>query len=161
MRTCLVCLLLVCSAYPQNQTLLNGQPMELARAEALWKAHQYKEAGQLFESLVKSHPKDLDIKVRYGRLLLERFNPGDAANLFQEVLAIKKDHAGALLGMALVAADGFEIKAAEFARSALAADPKLVEAQELLARRGRQSSGDFAQRSQRAGHPRHDRLDGR
>ena len=105
MRTCLVCLLLVCSAYPQSQTLLNGQPMELARAEALWKAHQYKEAGQLFESLVKIHPKDADIKVRYGRLLLERFNPADAASLFQEALEIKKDHAGALLGMALVAAE--------------------------------------------------------
>jgi tetratricopeptide (TPR) repeat protein len=104
------------------------------RAESLWRAHQYKEAGQIFESLVKANPKNADLKVRYGRLLLERFNAADAAALFQEALEIKKDHAGALLGMALVAADGFESKAAEFAQSALAADPKLVEAQELLAR---------------------------
>jgi cellulose synthase operon protein C len=117
-------LLLASSAYSQT----------LDRAESLWKAHQYKEAGTLFESLVKINPKNADIKVRYGRLLLERFNPGDAAALFQEALEIKKDHAGALLGMALVAADGFESKAAEFAHSALIADPKLLEAQELLAR---------------------------
>src|SRR5713226_3110506 len=111
-----------------------AQAQTLQQAETLWRAHQYKEAGQAFESLVKIQPKNPDIKVRYGRLLLERFNRGDAASLFQEALEIKKDHAGALLGMALVAADGFEAKAAEFARSALAADAKLVEAQELLAR---------------------------
>ena len=78
----------------------------MQQAESLWRAHQYKEAGQTFESLVKIQPKNPDIKVRYGRLLLERFNRGDAASLFQEALDIKKDHAGALLGMALVAADG-------------------------------------------------------
>ncbi|HTM47962.1 MAG TPA: tetratricopeptide repeat protein [Bryobacteraceae bacterium] len=106
----------------------------LQQAESLWKARQYKEAGQVFESLVKTQPKNPDIKVRYGRLLLERFNRGDAATLFQEALEIKKDHAGALLGLALVAADGFEGKAAELAHEALKADPKLLEAQELLAR---------------------------
>jgi tetratricopeptide (TPR) repeat protein len=106
----------------------------LQQAESLWKARQFKEAGQLFESLVKTQPKNADIKVRYGRLLLERFNRSDAAGLFQEALEIKKDHAGALLGLALVAADGFEGKAAELAHEALKADPKLLEAQELLAR---------------------------
>ena len=44
------------------------------------------------------------------------------------------DYAPALLGLALVAADGFEGKAAELAQRALESDPKLVEAQELLAR---------------------------
>ena len=47
---------------------------------------------------------------------------------------LKKDHAGALLGLALVAAEDFESVAAELAHKALASDPKLVEAQELLAR---------------------------
>src|SRR5439155_3809533 len=79
-------------------------------------------------------PKNPDYKVRYGRLMLERFNSAEAANLFQEALEIKKDHAGALMGLALVAADGFEGKAAELAQEALKADPKLLEAQELLAR---------------------------
>ncbi len=125
-RLCVAGLLFIASAFPQTA--------ELVKAEALWRAHDYKAAGQTFESLVKVYPKNADYKVRYGRLLLERFNPTDATALFQEALEIKKDHAGALLGLALVAADGFESKAAEFARLALAADPKLLEAQELLAR---------------------------
>src|SRR5436305_12228455 len=58
----------------------------------------------------------------------------DAANLFSEALAIKKDHAGALYGLALLAEDQFEHKAAELAHKALESDPKLVGAQELLAR---------------------------
>src|SRR5947207_1804204 len=106
----------------------------LQQAESLWRAHQYKEAGQVFESLVKTQPKNADHKVRYGRLLLERFNRADAASLFQEALEIKKDHPGALLGMALVAADSFEGKAAELAHEASKADPQLLEAQELIAR---------------------------
>lgn len=126
MRHAHLCLLLLAVSGACAQTI--------DRAEALWRAKQYKEAGQAFESLVKIEPKNADYKVRYGRLLLERFNPGDAAALFQEALTIKKDHPGALLGLALVAADGFEGKAAELAQLALAADPKLLEAQELLAR---------------------------
>ena len=66
-----------------------------------------KKRSQRLRTLVKAHPKNADYKVRWGRLLLERFNTADAADLFQEALEIKKDHAGALLGLALVAADGF------------------------------------------------------
>lgn len=111
---------------------LHGQTLE--RAETLWKQHQYDAANAVFRELVKAQPKNPDYKVRWGRLFLERFNPEDAAALFQEALAIKKDHAGALVGLAMVAADGFEAKAVEFAEQALAADPKLIEARELLAR---------------------------
>jgi tetratricopeptide (TPR) repeat protein len=114
--------------------LSGASAQTIERAEALWKAKQYKDAGSAFEALVKSQPKNADYKVRYGRLLLERFNRAQAGELFQEALTINKDHAGALLGLALVAADGFDSKAGELARRALAADPKLVEAQELLAR---------------------------
>src|SRR5262245_66308717 len=116
-RLCAACLLFSYIGFGQT----------LDRAEALWRAHDYKAAGQVFEALVKSQPKNPDFKVRYGRLLLERFNSGDAGRLFEEALTIKKDHAGALLGLALVAADGFEGRAAEMAQMALAADPKLLE----------------------------------
>jgi tetratricopeptide (TPR) repeat protein len=53
---------------------------------------------------------------------------------FAKALEIKPDYAPAMLGLALVAEDGFEGKAAELAKKALTIDPKLVEAQELLAR---------------------------
>ncbi len=106
----------------------------LERAEALWKAKNYDSANTAFRTLVDKFPKNPDYKVRWGRLLLERFNPSEAADLFQEALEINKEHPGPLYGMALAAADGFESKAVEFAQKALKADPKLVEAQELLAR---------------------------
>jgi len=124
MKICLVALLLTSCAYSQT----------IERAEALWKARQYDAARNIFEALVKAQPDNPDYKARYGRLLLERFNPVEAAGLFQEAVKIKKDHAGALLGLALVSADGFESKAGDLARAALASDPKLFEAQELLAR---------------------------
>src|SRR6185295_1864246 len=58
----------------------------------------------------------------------------EAQGLFNEALEIKKDHAGAILGLALLAAESYEARASELARKALESDPKLVEAQELLAR---------------------------
>jgi tetratricopeptide (TPR) repeat protein len=76
----------------------------------------------------------IDYKVRWGRLYLDHSQPADAAGLFNEALELKKDDAGALLGLALVAAEDFESVAAGLAHKALASDPKLVEAQELLAR---------------------------
>ena len=61
-------------------------------------------------------------------------SPTDAQDLFGEALEIKKDHAGALMGLALVASENFEARAGDLAKKALEIDPKLVEAQELLAR---------------------------
>jgi len=106
----------------------------LQQAEALWKARRYQDANEVFKALVAKNPNNPDYRVRWGRMYLEHWQPDDAAALFNEALEIKKDHAGALLGMALLAAEHFEGAAADLAHKALAADPKLVEAQELLAR---------------------------
>jgi cellulose synthase operon protein C len=115
-------------------SLTSLQAQTLERAESLWKLHDYDAANSAFRDLVKAHPKNPDYRIRWGRLFLERFNTAEAAKLFDEALVIKKDHPGALLGLALVAADGFEAKAVEYAEQALAADPKLIEARVLLAR---------------------------
>ncbi|MCC6862466.1 MAG: tetratricopeptide repeat protein [Bryobacterales bacterium] len=106
----------------------------LQRAEALWSARDYRGANDAFRALVAAYPDNPDYRVRWGRLLLERFNKADAAALFQEALERNKEHAGALLGLALAASDSFERKAVELAERALKADPRLVEARELLAR---------------------------
>jgi tetratricopeptide (TPR) repeat protein len=106
----------------------------LDQAESLWKQHHYVEANDAFRDLVKAHPRNAAYRVRWGRLFLERFQPPDAAQLFDEALKIDPNNAGAFLGLALVAAEGFESKAVDFAHKALAADPHLLEAQELLAR---------------------------
>jgi tetratricopeptide (TPR) repeat protein len=106
----------------------------LQDAETLWKARKYKDANEVFKQLVAKEPENPDYKVRWGRLYLDHSQPNDAQDLFSEALGIKKDHAGALLGLALIASENFEARAADLARKALASDPKLLEAQELLAR---------------------------
>ncbi len=111
---------------------LAAQPDKLANG--LWKAGRFQEANDAFRDLIARNPKNADYRVAWGRLFLERFQPADAQQLFEEALEIQKEHPGALLGLALVAADGFEAKAVEMAEKALRADPKLLEAQELLAR---------------------------
>ncbi len=106
----------------------------LAQAEALWKQHRYEDANAAFRALVAAHPSNAEYRVRWGRLFLERFQPDDAAKLFNEALGLEPKRADAMLGLALVAADGYEAQAAVFAHKALDADPHLLEAQELLAR---------------------------
>ena len=113
-------------------SLLPAQTLE--QAEALWKARRFQEANDAFRALVAQNPKNPDYKVRWGRLYLDHSQPADAVGLFNEALELKKDHAGALLGLALVAAEDYESVAAGLAHRALASDPKLLEAQELLAR---------------------------
>jgi len=112
--------------------VLSAQTLE--QAEALRKARRYQDANEVFKALVAKNPKNADIKERWGRLYLDHSQPDDAAALFNEALEIKKDHAGALLGLAIIASESYEHRAADLAHKALEADPKLVEAQELLAR---------------------------
>jgi tetratricopeptide (TPR) repeat protein len=112
---------------------LAASPNPYLRAEGLWGIEKYKEANDQFREAVKQFPKNAGYRVRWGRMLLERFNKEDSKNLFDEALQIDKDDAGAYLGMALIAAEGFGAKAVEFAEKAAKLDPKLAEAHELLA----------------------------
>ena len=72
-------------------------------------------------------------KVRWGRLLHERFNDSDADNLFREALEKDPENAGPSRSCCRLSADGFDEKAAEYADKAIEIDPKLAEAHELLA----------------------------
>ena len=111
---------------------LSAQTIE--RAEALWRAGNYEGANGVLRELVKANPKNAHYRTRWGQLFLERFNKDEAAVEFREALKIDPKHAPAFLGLAMVAADGFDSKAVEFAKLALTHDPKLVPAQELLAK---------------------------
>ena len=109
----------------------------LQQAEALWKQRNFAEANNIFLDLLTKYPDNPDYLVRFGRMLMDHGTEEDiqyAAEHFNKALSIKKDHAGAMLGLALIAADGFDGNAEKMARQALAWDPKLLEAQELLAR---------------------------
>jgi tetratricopeptide (TPR) repeat protein len=105
-------------------------------AEGFWGLHDFKSANEHFRAANKAKPKDPYVRTRWGRLYLEHWRhwpPGEAGKMFAEALEMKENYAPALLGLALLASDGFEGKASELAEKALKADPKLVEAQELLA----------------------------
>ncbi len=103
------------------------------RAEGLWALERYTDANDQFKLAVADNPQNAEIRTRWGRLFLERFNKPEAEKLFGEALAIDDKYAPAYLGLALVESDGFSIKAVEDAQKAIKLDPKLVEAQELLA----------------------------
>jgi len=103
------------------------------KAEGLWGMGYFEDANTTFRGAA-SVKKTPQVKTRWGRLFLERWNKGEAAKLFQEALEADENYAPALLGMAMVLSEGFDAKAVEFAEKALKADPKLLEAQELLAK---------------------------
>lgn len=113
---------------------LTSAPSPALRAEGFWGIANYKEANEQFRAAVAAQPKNADLRVRWGRLFLERFQKAEAQQLFKEALEINPNHAGATLGMALIASDGFDKRAVELAGKALEFDPKLLEAQELLAK---------------------------
>ncbi len=103
------------------------------RAEGAWGLELYQDANNEFRTAVARADGNAQYRVRWGRLLRERFNNAEASNLFTEALERDARNASAYLGLALVGADGFDRKAREYAEKALELDPKLAEAREVLA----------------------------
>ncbi len=104
------------------------------QGEGLWALGDFKGANDAFRAAVKARPKDPAPRVRWGRMFLDHYQASDAQDLFKEALEINKEYAPALVGMALVAGENYEAQSIKFAEEALKADPKMVEAQEVIAR---------------------------
>jgi tetratricopeptide (TPR) repeat protein len=103
------------------------------RAEGFWGLEEWDRANEQFRLATQPADSQALYKVRWGRLLYERFNSADAADIFREALAKDPSNAEAYVGLAMVFADNFDGKAAEYCAKAIALDPKLAEAHELLA----------------------------
>ena len=103
------------------------------RAEGYWGLEKYEEANNQFRLAVAESPANVMPRVRWGRLMHERFNNTEADKLFKEALEKDPKNAHAYYGLALVSADGFDSKAMEYAAKAAELDPKLFEAHELMA----------------------------
>ena len=114
------------------------------QAEGHWGLHDYERANEDFRSAVAQADGNALYRVRWGRMLHERFNNQDAQDLFKEALMREPKNAQALLGLALVSADGFDSGAIDWAHKALQADPQLAQAHELLATLALEDS-DYAQ----------------
>jgi len=112
--------------------------LTLAQLEAMWKASRttqdYKTVGAGFEALLKSEPDNAQYRVRYADLLAARFNDADAEALYQEALKIDPKSTAAYMGLAEIYADSFDHLGAECAEKAIEIDPKLYQADEILAR---------------------------
>jgi cellulose synthase operon protein C len=103
------------------------------RAEGFWGLEEWEQANEQFRVATQPADSSALYKVRWGMLLHERFNNREAADLFREALTKDPSNAAAYLGLAIISADSFEGKAAEYAAKAIALDPKLAEAHELMA----------------------------
>src|SRR3954468_14884275 len=93
-------------------------------AEGFWGLREYKQANDTFRLAVAQAPKDPNVRVRWGRLFLDRYNASEAAGLFQEALEIDPKSAESTLGLAIAASDSYESKAVELAKKAIELDPK-------------------------------------
>jgi len=106
----------------------------LPQAKALWHQGNLPEAYNLFEAVCEGQrPRDANCRAEWGRMLLDFGRSEEASKEFSDALEIDPKNAPAVLGEALIAAEDFG-DAAPLARKALELDPKLVEAQELIAR---------------------------
>jgi tetratricopeptide (TPR) repeat protein len=103
------------------------------RAEGFWGLEQWTQANDMFRLAVQPDDSNPLYKVRWGLLLHERFNDGDASGLFHEALQKDPTSAAAYLGLARVSADGFDGHALEYLSKAIQLDPTLAEAHELMA----------------------------
>ena len=103
------------------------------RAEGFWGLEEWEQANAQFRLAANAPDSDALYKVRWGMLLHERFNDSDAEGLFREALAKDPTNAEAYMGLATVSADGFDGKAAEYSAKAIALDPRLADAHELMA----------------------------
>jgi cellulose synthase operon protein C len=112
---------------------LSQQGDPYLRAEGYWGLKMYREANEQFRLAVARSDANALYRVRWGRLLHERFNNTDADKLFKEALQRDPKNAQAYLGLALVSADGFDNAAIDWDEKALALDSNLVEAHELMA----------------------------
>ena len=114
-------------------TTLTKSPDPAVRAEGYWGLEQWEQANESFRLALTAPNASSMTRVRWGLLLHERFNNQEADDLFAEALKQDPKNAEAYLGMAIVSADGFDSKAAQYASLAIGLDPKLVEAHEFMA----------------------------
>ena len=103
------------------------------RAEGFWGLEEWEQANAQFRLAADPPTSKALYKVRWGMLLHERFNDADAEGLFKEGLTKDPTNAGAYLGLAIVSEDGFDGQAEEYAAKAIALDPKLAQAHEVMA----------------------------
>jgi cellulose synthase operon protein C len=92
-------------------------------------------AHAFYQEAIKQYPMDAPLRTRWGELFIVTYQNDEAVKLFNEALELDDSYAPAKLGLAKVAAGGFEEKAREWANEVIEQAPdSSVEAYLLLAR---------------------------
>jgi len=94
----------------------------------------FKEANETYRDATNQTPGNSLLKSDWGWLMLEKHNPGDAGGLFGEALEANPNQTSALLGMAVLAADRWDSRAADPLQQALEINPNLIDGHLLTAR---------------------------
>ncbi len=104
-------------------------------AVAVWQEGYERDATDIFIDAIDPNIGEvsLDTLVNFGYLFLEKYNATEAMAVFKECLAINKSHPDALIGMARAKKYENDIEVEVYSRRALAVNPNLVSARNLLA----------------------------
>lgn len=113
--------------------LLESQNLFL-RAEAWWGLGNFNQANEVFRAALEAEPANADLRVRWGYLFEQTYNPEGAVELFREALEIDKNHVAAKLGVATVLAKRFDPKSKAAVDEVIAAREDFILAHLLIAR---------------------------
>ncbi len=102
-------------------------------ARALVFLEEYHEANRMFAAAIRADPQFLDAYLHAGMLYVEKYNYAEAASFFREALSINPASAVAYLGLARSKEIEGGRDALALAERALALNPALVPAYDLLA----------------------------
>ena len=92
-------------------------------------------ANAFFQAALKEYPEDPALRTRWGELFVATHQNNEAIKLFQEALEIDAAYAPAKIGLAKIAAGGYEEKTREWAEQVINETPdQALEAHLLLAR---------------------------
>ncbi len=115
----------------------NNAAHQFYLAEAAQYLGSFSDANDLYQEVPEIDKSFHRASLHLGRLVLRKYNPGFAEELFEGVLAINPKHPDALAAMAMrkVSMNSYDVESAnEFVDKALAVNPNHVEA--LLVRAG-------------------------
>lgn len=114
--------------------LLASSPKRIVQAEAAWRVHDVRRANELFRDIVRSEPKAVYERIRWGYLYVQTHQHAQAVELFREAIKIAPQDVYANLGLARVLADRFEGGARPLVEQVLEQDDAIVPAHLLSAR---------------------------
>lgn len=103
----------------------------IAGARAAAAFGEFRDANNAYRTANEVDPRNVEVLYRWAELFREKYNDADARRTYEEALSINPRHAPSLVGLAL-ASGNFE-RQEELANEALAINPNLTDALDLLA----------------------------